>query len=71
MRTAVEFSTGIAVANRVLFYMTTVSDTFCRLLYLITHSVDRPHTLGAGRGGRGKSKGTVHPRTGHEGPEGE
>ena len=73
MRIAVEFSTGIAVANGVLFYTTTAVDTFCRLVYHITYSADRPHTWGGGRAGerRGKGKGKVHPRTGHEGPEGE
>jgi hypothetical protein len=67
MRTAVEFSTGIAVANGVLLYMTTTVVTCCRLVYRITHSVDLPHTLG-GRS-RGKGKGKVYPRTCHEGPE--
>jgi hypothetical protein len=65
MRTTVEFSTGIAVANGVLLYMTTAVVTCCRLVYRITHSVDRPHT----HGGRSKGKGKVHPRTGHEGPQ--
>ena len=48
MRTAVEFSTGIAVAKGVLFYMKTAVDTFCWLVYRITPSVDRPHIRGAG-----------------------
>ena len=51
MRIAVEFSTGIAVANGVLFYTTTAVDTFCRLVYHITYSADRPHTWGGQGGG--------------------
>ena len=48
MRTAFEFSTGIAVANGVLSYTTITVDTFCRLVYRITLSLDRPHTWGRG-----------------------
>lgn len=48
MRNAVKFSECIAVANAVLFYLTTNVDTSCRLVYRInvTESTDRPHTRG-------------------------
>jgi len=44
-----------------------VQNTFCRVSSVQTMKHERQ----VGVCKRGKGKGTVHPRTGHEGPEGE